>query len=570
MKYLKIKFVFALLTIFTVIGCEDILDTEAKDAFAEDLIYSDANQAERVVFTAYNSTESWSINRFAWWTQRIGIEGASWEAKFNFKNLDNPYKMRGGWSPSNSGLAFRNRWANSWDYIRLINEFLEKIEGSGAMESNPEKSAQLKAEMLFLRANTYAILLKYYGGVPILEKTIGLNDEFNLPRNSYEECVDFIVKDLDAAAAVLTMTSSQFGRANKLSVLAIKSRVLLYAASDLHDPSTVPNGPLYDYTKSSKWDDAVNAAKAVVDLVGNRELISVEDAKEYQELFLSNNNDILFARPYSSIYAEMANDINTLPDLAQSPNGYGGWALCSPTLNFALEFNMSDGTTTNESTYDPLNPNTDRELRYYANLNFQGAEFRGRKVDYALADVPSEETPDGLDSPNGLGNALHSSKTGYNIRKFQDESLTALTDFSADRPYVLARLAEVYLNYAEALYMAGQEGTARDYLNKVASRAHLPTITSSGNDLYEAIKRERRIELCFEGHNFFDERRWMQQDHIGGYDIQGLKWRKAEDGSLYFTEEKVITRPWFEYRYYLPIPLTEIEKAPALDQNYGY
>lgn len=572
MKYIKIKFAIALLTIFTIVSCnDDILDTESSDSFTEDAIYGDVNQAALVVVTAYNTTDSWSINRNQWWTQRIGIEGASWEAKFNFKDLDNIYKMRGGWSPSNPGLAFTNRWATSWDYVKLINEFLEKIEGSEAMEENPDEAEQLVAEMKFLRAFTYFNLIKYYGGVPIIKNSFGLDDDFSVSRDSFEDCVDFIVNDLDEAAAVLPLEASEFGRATKLSALAVKSRALLYAASKLHDPSTVPNGLLYDYTKTTKWQDAADAAKVVIDLVGSRDLISVSNATEYQNLFLSSNIDILFARSYGSLYAEMANDINTLPDQAQSPSGYGGWALSSPTLNFALEFNMADGTSTTEGTYNSALPNDNREMRYYADLNYQGAMFRDREVDYALADTPSDETPDGLDSSNGLGNVLHSSKTGYNIRKFQDESLESLTDFSADRPYIMYRLAEVYLNYAEALYqVGGQESLAKVYLNKVSSRALQPDITASGEDLYAAIQRERRIELCFEGHNFFDERRWMEQDHIGGYDIKGLKWTKDIDGNLNNTEYTVVTRPWFEYRYYLPIPQTEIDKDSSLEQNYGY
>ncbi|UMB61705.1 RagB/SusD family nutrient uptake outer membrane protein [Lutibacter sp. A80] len=570
MKYIIIKFAIALLTIFTIGSCsDDILNTEASDSFTEDAIYSDVNQAKLVVVTAYNTTDSWAINRSQWWTQRIGIEGASWEAKFNFKDLDTPYKMRGGWSPSNAGLAFNNRWATSWDYVKLINEFLEKIEGSEAMEEAPEEVAQLKAEMTFLRAFTYFNLVKYYGGVPIIKKSFGLDDEFNLSRDSFEDCVDFIVNDLDEAALILPMEASEFGRATKLSALAVKSRVLLYAASELHDPSTVPNGSIYDYTKSTKWQDAADAAKAVIDLVGDRDLIPVANATEYQNLFLHKNQDILFGRSYGSLYAEMANDINTLPDQAQSPNGYTGWGLSSPSHNFTLEFNMKDGSRTNNETFDALNINEGREMRYYANLLFQGADFRGRNVDYALADNPSDETPDGLDSPKGLGNQLHSSKTGYNIRKFQDESLSTLTTFSVDRPYIMYRLAEIYLNYAEAMYYI-DENIARDYVNKVSNRALQPNIDVSGAALLEAIKRERRVELCFEGHNFFDERRWMNQDHIGGYDIRGLKWTKSIDGTLNYEEYTVVNRPWFDYRYYLPIPQTEIDKDASLEQNYGY
>lgn len=567
-----LKIIFAVLVIFTAVSCEDVLNTEAKDAFAEDLIYSDPSQVEKLVFTAYNSTESWSLNKFQWWSRRFNIEGASFEAKFNFQDRD-LFAIRGtGWTPSNVGVL-AEKWKNYWDYVRLTNEFLDRIDVSKAMQVDPGKVEILKAEMKFLRANLYTKLLKYYGGVPIMEHALGLNDDFNLVRDSYEDCVNFIVKDLDEAAAVLpeTRPASEFGRATKLSALAVKSRTLLYAASKLHDPATAPsNDPLYVYTKQSKWQDAADAAKAVIDLVDARDLTSVSDAKDYQDLFLHPNDDILFARPYGSTYYDFGTDANSLPDQCMSPNGYGGWGMSSPTYNFTLQFNMADGSLTDGagSTFDPSDPNTGREMRYYADLLYNGAQFRGRDVQYYLSEDVNTY-PNGLDSPKGLGNAQHSSKTGYNIRKFQDESVEVSGGISADRPYVLYRLAEIYLNYAEAEYHLGHEDVARQFVNKVSERALQPDITASGADLLEAIKRERRVELCFEGHNFFDERRWMEVDHLG-FDIKGLEWTKKADGSLTFDEYTVVTRPWWDKEYYLPIPSSEVEKAPAMVQNYGY
>ena len=123
-----------------------------------------------------------------------------------------------------------------------------------------------------------------------MEHALTLNDDYNLVRNSYEECVAFIVKELDEAAAMLpeTRPSDEFGRATKNAALAVKSRTLLYAASKLHDPAFAPNnGPLYVYTKASKWKDAADAAKAIIDKVGARNLIPVADATAYQKLFLS-------------------------------------------------------------------------------------------------------------------------------------------------------------------------------------------------------------------------------------------------------------------------------------------
>ena len=547
---------------------QDLLDTEDKSAFSEAFIYDDPDQLERVVFTAYNSTERWGINQSQWWGRRFNIEGGSFEAKFNFQDRD-LFRLRAGWTPANTGI-FQQKWRNYFSYVRDINEFLDRVDDSGAMEKDRDRVEILKAEMKFLRANLYAKLIKHFGGVPIMENALGINDDFALVRNSYEECVDFIVKELDEAAAILPVTrpDNEFGRATKVAALAVKSRTLLYAASKLHDSSTAPSGPLYDYNKGSKWQDAADAAKAVIDLLGDRNLIATGNAAEYQNLFLSPNQDIIFARPYNSEFYDFGTDPNSLWDKTQSPNGFDGWALSSPTHNFALEFNMADGTTTDGATFDPTAPNDGREMRYYANLIYNGSQFRGRNIQYYLSD-DVDVFPHGLDSPEGLGNTQHSSKTGYNIRKFQDEGVEVSGGISSNRPFILYRLAEVYLNYAEAMYHVGNESEAREYVNRISSRALQPDITASGDDLLEAIKRERRIELCFEGHNFFDERRWMNEANLG-FDIQGLRWTKATDGSENFEEYTVVTRPYFEKHYYLPIPVGEVEKAPSILQNAGY
>jgi len=550
------------------LSCEDALEIEAADSFTEDFVYSDPEQVERIVFSAYNSTEGWGLNKFIWWSRRYNIENGSFESKFNFRDLDR-LGLRRGWNPENVG-DFRDKWANYWSYIREINLFFEKVDDSEANSLDPEKIAGLKAEMQFLRANLYSKLLRLYGAVPLIKEAVSIESAtFDIPRNSYEECVDYIVSELNAAAAVLpeTRDPNEFGRATKLAALAVKSRTLLYAASDLHDPSTEPSGPLYDYAKSSKWQDAAAAAKEVIDLVGNRDLIAVGNAADYQNLFLGPNEDILFARPYGSDLYDFGTDVNSLWNQTQAPSGFGGWALSSPTLNYVLQYNMADGSTTQDGAYDPADPNADREMRYYANLNFNGAEYRGRQVEYFLSE-DVDMNPHGLDSPEGLGNTLHSSKTGYNIRKFQDESV-GLTETSPNRPFILYGLPEIFLNYAEASFHSGNEDIAREYVSKVSTRALQPEITASGDELLDAIRRERRVELAFEGHSFFDERRWMIPEHLG-FDIKGLKWTKLADGSVVNEEYTVIERPWFDRQYYLPIPLTEIEKAPSLQQNTGY
>lgn len=570
-----------LTTVFFILGsCEESLEIDVRDSFASDLVLSTPEQIELLLFSTYNSTDSWGVARRGFWGKRFGIEGASFEARMNFnastQSLDR-FRLLPGWTAGNPG-EFRFKWQDTWPFVRQANVFLELVEGSPAQELDPDKIEELKAEMRFLRANVYAKLIKYFGAVPILTTAATLDDNFDLPRNTYQECVDFIVSELDAVIPLLpdTRPAEEYGRATKLSAMAVKSRTLLYAASDLHDPAMAPqssNLELYTYNSANKWQNAADAAKDVIDMVGDRDLISVADAKAYQDLFLSVNEDILFARPFGGALFDFGTDTNSLPDKTQSPRGFDGWSLSTPTHNYVLQYNMEDGTTTDGGAYDPSNPYENREMRFYANINYQGATFRGREVDYSIS-VDNTAIADGLDSFSAeqqtKGNFRHGSTSGYAIRKFQNEALgDNLQQTTPGRPYILYRLAEVYLNYAEAMYHVGDEATARTYVSRVSQRALQPAITASGSDLLEAIKRERRVELAFEGHNFFDERRWMNEDHLG-FDVRGISWSKDLTGNNSLTEFVIEQRPFDQKQYYLPIPLTEIDRTAAFIQNEGY
>ena len=575
-RYSTIVLTFILLTLG---ACEDSLEIDVRDSFASDLVLSTPEQVELLMLTTYNSTESFGAGS-QFWARYMNVEIASFEARMNFnattQALDQFAVLR-GWTSANVG-QLGQKWQDLWTYVRQANVFLELVEGSEAQINNPDEIEALKAEMRFLRANQYSKLLKFFGGVPLLTSAATLDDDFNIPRNSYQEVVEFIVSEIDEIAPLLPLTrdSGEFGRATRLAALALKSRTLLYAASDLHDPSLAPqssNLELYTYNKAGKWQDAADAAAAVIDLVGGRDLISTPNAKAYQELFLSENQDILFARPFGGSVFGFGTDVTTQPDNAQSPRGFDGWGLSTPLHNYTLIYNMNDGNTTDSPSYDTANPYENREMRFYANINYQGAIFRGRPIDYSIS-VDNTVVPDGLDSfsqdQQTLGNFRHGSTTGYAMRKFQNEALgTDVKQASPGRPYIIYRLAEIYLNYAEASFRAGDEETARRYVSRVSERALQPAITASGPELLEAIKRERRVELAFEGHNFFDERRWLNEDNLG-FDVQGLRWAKDLDENVSFEEFTIETRPFDQKQYYLPIPQSETNRTEALIQNVGY
>ncbi len=163
MKSNKITLVF-LATFLLILGsCEDSLEIDAADSFTEEFVYSDIKQVTSLVLTNYNSTESWGLNKTIWWSRRYNIENASFEAKFNFRDLDR-LALRRGWNPANVG-DFNNKWRIYYSYIREINLFFDKIDDSQAAMDAPEEAEILKAEMRFLRANLYFKLIRLYGAL---------------------------------------------------------------------------------------------------------------------------------------------------------------------------------------------------------------------------------------------------------------------------------------------------------------------------------------------------------------------------------------------------------------------
>ena len=517
------------------------------------------------------------MNFTDWWTRRIGIENASDESWFHWATNTRYTTNLSSTTSSNMGF-YRETWPVFWRYVGASNAFLSKIEGSVAQQTNPEKADVLIGEMKYLRALAYQQMINFWGGVPLVKEPIPLEDAatFNAPRASYQACVEFIVKELDEAAALLpegARDGAEFGRASRGAALALKSRVLLYAASDLHDPSMAPqtqNKELYTYSKANKWQDAADAAKAVMDLP-YYSLQTFSSSGQYHDFFLTPNSELIFGRPYSAEFANVPNDFNTLPDKANGAVANGGWGLSNPTHNFVQDFKMANGLHIDEpgSGYDGSVDNIykNREMRFYANINFQGSSFMGKELEYW--------SPFGNCSKDLPGNdGKHFAATGYNLRKFLDESIQVDVTQSPNRPFPLARLPEMYLNYAEAQFRLGNEGEARWAANEVAKRVDLE-ITSSGAKLLEDIKYERKMELFFEHHRFYDLRRWMDEETMAA-PVIGVQWERTTRGrpnprgELGMIGPNVLEIRSFNVEdYYLPIQQDEIEKT-GMTQNFNY
>src|SRR5881398_2807524 len=276
-------------------------------------------------------------------------------------------------------------WANNFSRIRQTNIFLSKIDGTTFDSALKQR---MKGEAFFLRAYFYHNLMRMYGGVPLITKVYGLDENYAVARNSFKETVDFIVANADSAAALLPQSYSggDVGRATKGAALALKARVLLYAASDLYNvnPSGQPeNGYTTPQDRAALWRVAKDAAKAVMDL-GTYNLIrpnpanAQEAAKNYGDLFLQTmSEEVILSRFFLSTRDDGYN-----PGLHNGPNGFHTWGGNTPIQNLVDDYRMADG-----SKFDWSNPAhaaapyANRDPRFYATIAYDGAPWRTRPDD---------------------------------------------------------------------------------------------------------------------------------------------------------------------------------------------
>lgn len=521
----------------------DVLDVEPLDSYTEDIIFQDAKLTEAYV------TKNYTLPRNGW--SRNSLRFCSDEAMENF-NWSNCWTINtGGMTPDQLGPL--DIWANYYSYIKNCNIFFHN---SDNIDKIPEPSRSiLIGEATFFRAYYYMELVNNYGGVPLITRLFDLDDaEMMVKRNSYEECVDFIVAEFTKAAELLpeSFSGADFGRATKGAALAMKARMLLYAAS-----------PLWNHTGDTrKWQLAADAAKEVIDLG----IYSLDP--DYKGLFLNAQSpEIIFQRLYNS-------EFGSWYDWYNSTNGWGGYSCTCVLQEMVDSYEMEDGSMPDPSLYAEAtsNPWAGRDPRFYASIVCDGQDFRGQEVEFW---VNADGQSGGIDSEFGR-DAWNYAKTHYTIRKFMDESLTSSWSDRGAQPWVYCRLAEVYLNYAEALYNLGDEENARKYLNLVRERARggradiLPDVTATGTELLDKIRHERKIELAFEEHRFYDVRRWKIGEQSDSGEFHGINITRNNDGTKGYTLFKIQDREFKSSNYLLPIPNYERRKNDLLEQNPGY
>lgn len=553
-----------------ITGCEkDFLEITPTDRLSNAAILGDSTLFEAFVTNRYIGVKL--TNKEGDSNQPgfgRGFEYGMWSSLTDesiYNNNDDTWLIQQGQlAPENLGIA-GTFWARSYRSIREINYALNNI---GQVNMSESHKNRLIAELKFIRAFRYHDLIRNYGEVVLMgDRFVELGENYQDPalfdRRPIEEAMAYVTTQLDEAAAGLPAANSNSygeGRATKGAAMALKARLLLYAASPLYTGGT---------NSTQKWAAAAQAAKDVMDL-GIYSLFQ----GGYDALFTNqqSNSEYIFARFYNLTARHLALEI------ANGPNGYGGWGGNVPLQNFVDAYEMADGTAF--SWNNPAHasaPYANRDPRFYKTVLYDGAPYRDRTVE-TFRSVNNTQYPDGQDSPGGRDN-WNTSKTGYYLRKFIREDLPIVNpwEVAGVQNWIYFRYAEVLLNYAEAQNEAsGPDATVYGAINEIRSRTGvgMPALPAglTQTEMRERIRHERRIELAFEEHRFYDVRRWMIADVTENRPAQGISIIRALDGTkTYSITTALAGRSFQQKHYWLPIPRFEIQASDnQLDQNPLY
>jgi hypothetical protein len=475
-----------------------------------------------------------------------------------------------------SGDAYNTCYTN----IRAVNVLLKHLPTTPFRDAT---KTEVKAEARFLRAWYYSILLKHYGGVPLIGDTVyNYTDKIPAARSSYEDCVNYIVSECDQAGANLPLAQEGplYGRASKAACMALKMRVLLYAASPLfNDKNPVPQTTpltmatdnkvkiLVGYTdyKDTRWQDAEKAAEALLNGPFQLYVDNTTAGFGFQYGFT--------LRPNQESIWQLMRPSNQDLESAYDPPSRGGHGGGFPYQELVDAFPMKNGLDIHDpaSTYDANHPYVNRDPRLEYTINHDQSTL--------ITASSLTPTPINIYTVNGQGTGVDAiyagTKTGYYGNKMLDPKAVPNSFNQTARCIPLIRYAEVLLSYAEAANEFEGPAKAYDPIEKIRMRAGLnPYKLPAGltqEEMRKVIQNERRLELAFEGHRFWDVRRWKIAPQTQTLQMTGLEVQRNSAGVVENLKRIDVRKHGFKPALYLwPIPSGEVAKSSLTLQNPGY
>lgn len=580
---MKKYFIIILPVLMVLSGCEELLEPLDDNHHTLEDIYNNPSYAEGLLLNAYSRipTNGYSFND-------VATDDAVTNDKFsNYLNM-----ATGQWSSFNNPVS---QWGNSYTAIVYLNKFLNETDKVNWSYKNDVAKRLFndrhKGEAYGLRALFMYYLLQAHGGyaggvllgVPIITESLTLDSEFDKPRNTFEECMQQIYNDLNAAEQYLPLDYADIENASQLParysdvsveeynrvfgdvnrqrisgriVKAIRAKAALLAAS-----------PAFSEGNTTTWENAAHFAAQVIELYGGISKIDPQGGLFYTKgnvdaINLSRDKDQSEMLWRGSIWTGLSIEQNNFP-----PSLYGNGRV-NPTQNLVDAFPMANGypiTDQANSGYNPANPYANRDPRLNNYIVVNGSTMAGKAI------YTSENSGD-----DAVGKIKTSTRTGYYLRKLLREDVNLNPNSLQEKKHyaVHIRYTEIFLIYAEAANEAwGPDGTgghafsARDVIAAIRKRAgitqpdnYLASITTK-EDMRNLIRNERRLELCFEGFRFWDLRRWKENLTEPAYGVT------IANGN--YVIQPVENRQYLDYMYYGPLPYNEVLKA-GLIQNNGW
>lgn len=476
----------------------------------------------------------------------------------------------GAWGPTN---AKERVWNSAWDGISYCNLVLDEFSNCAFPEYTEDEHYRQEMylyhnyrwEARWARAFFYFELVKRYGSVPLKTKHMTANEANSLPQVSADSIFQFIDTECDTIEDSIIVNygdlgdmayyKGQTGRANKLAAMALRARAALYWASPLFNPTN----------DKSRWLKAAQLSNAVIAEARQEGMGLLPD---YSKLFNKDSykdgiKEIIFSR---RVAASNAFEKYNYPIGMENAGGGN-----CPTQNLVDAYEMTNGKAINEtgSGYDPQDPYKNRDARLAMTVAVNGEQW------------PNAAALETFEGGANSSSVTYGTPTGYYLKKYinQGTIIAKTGSNSFAHAWVIFRLAEFYLDYAEAAlnytgsgYVAptGLPLTAAQALNVVRTRAKQPDIAKGLS--FDAFKKkyenERFVELAFEGHRFFDLRRWKEAPEYLKT-IRGMKITRQDDGTMKYEEQTIDTRTWNDKWYLFPLPQKDVLNC-NYKQNDGW
>jgi hypothetical protein len=603
-KHIKILiFIFIFITAQGMVSCVDYLDKAPDAGVSEEDAFGDFISFQGFTEELYHCIPDYS--KATWvcdWNiadELVATTGANWRLTVDFDNGNYWAWLNSGWGQSyignpgegantGDGPHEKNLYYLSWYGIRKANVGLENLEN--LVNATQEEKNTIEGQLLFFRGFLHFQLMSFFGGLPYIDVAF-TSEKLDFPRLSYQEMAERVAEDLAAAAELLpanwdnapvgqrTLGNNQ-QRITKSIAYAYLGKNLLYAASPLMNFSSTGN-KAYDEELCKRAAEAFynclilsdngEAHYALIDWENYEEIIYTLDGRTpgYPETMLPSpafGGGGIAPHSFTSLYF---------------PSQLGGDGnMVSPAHNYVENFGMANGLPIDvaESGYDPADPWTDRDPRFYKTIVHDGMQVvqGGTNEAVRYANLHNE----GNYRNDGTG-----SRSGYMLHKFVNLTLNNVDNersLISQPPYL--RFADVYYMYAEAVlhgYGTPQSSypgyiTAVEAVNKVRERAGVPGIhemfLGSKDAFMEELIRERAVELAYEANiRFMDLRRWMIADQLKYREKTAIDFDRSEDGRpINMKERVVITRVFDSKHYWLPLPVSQVNLYPEFKQNPGW